>query len=106
MSHLQGRFSKTCYFLLTSLLALGMILYSSGDVTAQDDLNIHGVISDAMSSSKLSDVTVTVFKDGSQHDSYTTRGNGKYEFYLDCGSHYEFKFKKSGFVERSIVIDS
>jgi len=83
-----------------------MILYSSGDVTAQDDLNIHGVISDAMSSSKLSDVTVTVFKDGSQHDSYTTRGNGKYEFYLDCGSHYEFKFKKSGFVERSIVIDS
>ncbi len=106
MSHLQGRFSKTCDFFITSLSALCILLFCSTAAMAQDDLNIHGVISDAMTSSKLSDVTVTVFKDGNQHDAYTTRGNGKYEFYLDCGAHYEFKFHKSGFVERSIVIDS
>jgi len=75
-------------------------------VFAQDDLNIHGVVSDAMTSSKLGDVKVTVKKDGSVHDSFTTRANGKYEFYLDCGAQYEFVFTKGGYVERSIVINS
>ena len=75
-------------------------------IFAQDDLNIHGVVSDAMTSSKLGDVKVTVKKDGSVHDNYTTRANGKYEFYLDCGSQYEFVFEKSGFVKRSIMINS
>ncbi len=75
-------------------------------VLAQDDLNIHGVIADAMTSSKIDGVTVTVKKDGAKLDSYTTRANGKYEFYLDCGSRYEFIFAKEGYVERSIVIDS
>lgn len=75
-------------------------------IIAQDDLNIHGVVSDAMSSSKLGDVTVTVKKDGSTHDNFTTRANGKYEFYLDCGAAYEFIFKKTGYVERSIQINA
>jgi tetratricopeptide (TPR) repeat protein len=75
-------------------------------IFAQDDLNIHGVVSDAMTSSKLGEVKVTVKKDGSVHDNFTTRANGKYEFYLDCGSQYEFVFEKSGFVKRSIRINS
>ncbi|MCZ4408293.1 hypothetical protein O3Q51_05705 [Cryomorphaceae bacterium 1068] len=75
-------------------------------IFAQDDLNIHGVVSDAMTSSKLGDVKVTVKKDGSVHDSFTTRANGKYEFYLDCGADYEFIFKKDGYVDRSIKINS
>src|SRR5690606_14280764 len=40
------------------------------------------------------------------HNSFTTRANGKYEFYLDCGSRYEFVFEKQGFVKRSIIIDA
>ncbi|HKL40736.1 MAG TPA: tetratricopeptide repeat protein, partial [Cryomorphaceae bacterium] len=75
-------------------------------IFAQDDLNIHGVVSDAMTSSKLGDVKVTVKKDGSTHDNYTTRANGKYEFYLDCGAQYDFIFEKSGYVKRSITINS
>jgi len=75
-------------------------------IFAQDDLNIHGVVSDAMTSSKLGDVQVTVNKDGSAHDNFTTRANGKYEFYLDCGAEYEFIFKKDGYVDRSIKINS
>lgn len=86
--------------------ALCAILLISGHLYGQDDLNIHGVISDAMTSSKLGDVTVNVLKDGSNYDSFTTRANGKYEFYLDIGSHYELKFVKDGFVQRSIIIDS
>jgi tetratricopeptide (TPR) repeat protein len=75
-------------------------------VIAQDDLNIHGVVSDAMSSSKLTDVEVSVIKDGKQIDKFSTRANGKYEFYLSCGAHYLFYFEKAGFVKRSIEIDS
>lgn len=86
--------------------ALLAIICVSGHLYGQDDLNIHGVISDAMTSSKLGDVQVNVLKDGSNYDSYTTRANGKYEFYLDIGAHYELKFVKEGFVQRSIVIDS
>lgn len=73
---------------------------------AQDDLNIHGVVSDAMSSSKLDGVKVTVKKNGTNHDSFTTRANGKYEFYLDCDSRYDLIFQKDGYVDRSITIDA
>ncbi len=73
---------------------------------AQDDLNIHGVVSDAMSSSKLDGVKVTVKKNGTNHDTFTTRANGKYEFYLDCDSRYDLVFQKDGYVDRSITIDA
>ncbi len=75
-------------------------------VAAQDDLNIHGVVSDAITSSKINGVKVVVNMDGSQHNSFTTRANGKYEFYLDVGHRYELLFSKDGYVTRSIVIDS
>ena len=75
-------------------------------ISAQDDLNVHGVVSNAMTSTKIPDVKVTVKKSGATHNSFTTRANGKYEFYLDCNASYEFVFEKSGFVTRSIVIDA
>ena len=75
-------------------------------IFGQDDLNVHGVVSDAMTSSKLADVKVIVKKNGAEHNTFTTRANGKYEFYLDCGSKYEFVFEKQGFVKRSIIIDA
>ncbi|MEM9051222.1 MAG: hypothetical protein AAGC47_04130 [Bacteroidota bacterium] len=87
-------------------MGIVFFLATTVSVIAQDDLNIHGVVSDAMSSSKLGGVTVTVKKDGSSHDNYITRANGKYEFYLDCGFSYEFIFEKDGYVDRSIVINS
>ena len=75
-------------------------------ISAQDDLNVHGVVSNAMTSSKIADVKVSVKKNGTVHNSFTTRANGKYEFYLDCNAAYEFIFEKSGFVTRSIQIDA
>src|SRR5690606_24359838 len=75
-------------------------------MSAQDDLNVHGVVSNAMTSSKIADVKVTVKKNGATHNSFSTRANGKYEFYLDCNSVYEFVLEKEGFVTRSIVIDA
>jgi len=91
---------------LRYLLGTCFLLVIGTTTFAQDDLNIHGVVSDAISSSKLGDVQVTVKKDGAKHDSFTTRANGKYEFYLDCGAEYEFVFVKAGYVDRSILINS
>ncbi len=75
-------------------------------IFGQDDLNVHGVVSDAMTSSKISEVKVSVKKNGSVHDSFTTRANGKYEFYLDSDAQYEFVFKKDGFANRTLIIDA
>lgn len=90
-----------------TLAVLGLLcLCSSLDLRGQDDLNVHGVVSDAMTSSKLGAVDVTVHKDGNRVDNFTTRNNGKYEFYLSVGANYTFYFEKPGYVKRSIQIDS
>ncbi len=90
-----------------TLAVLGLLcLGSVTDLRGQDDLNVHGVVSDAMTSSKLGAVEVSVHKDGRQVDKFTTRNNGKYEFYLSVGSDYTFYFEKAGYVKRSIQIDS
>ncbi len=107
MSYLQGPFSKNSSLrAVISLFGLWLSILLPVVSYGQDDLNVHGVVSDAMTSSKLSDVTVTVKKNGATYDSYTTRANGKYEFYLDCDSRYEFDFEKPGFVNRTIIIDA
>jgi tetratricopeptide (TPR) repeat protein len=108
MAHLQDPFNLKAlrtglkvFFMLCAFLFVGI-----GIGYAQDDLNVHGVVSDAMSSSKLDGVKVTVKKDGTVHNNSTTRANGKYEFYLSSNAKYEFIFEKEGFVTRKIVIDS
>ncbi|MFT5972638.1 MAG: tetratricopeptide (TPR) repeat protein [Cryomorphaceae bacterium] len=107
MKHLQGLFViSNKQTIRTCLIGTLFLLVIPLGIFAQDDLNIHGVVSDAMTSSKLVDVKVTVKKDGSVHDNFTTRANGKYEFYLDCGAQYEFVFERSGYVKRSIKINS
>jgi tetratricopeptide (TPR) repeat protein len=107
LKHLQGLFViSNKQTIRTCLIGTLFLLVIPLGIFAQDDLNIHGVVSDAMTSSKLVDVKVTVKKDGSVHDNFTTRANGKYEFYLDCGAQYEFVFERSGYVKRSIKINS
>lgn len=107
MSYLQGPFSiKPSLRAVISLFGLWLAMLLPILVFGQDDLNVHGVVSDAMTSSKISDVTVTVKKNGANHNSFTTRANGKYEFYLNCDSRYEFIFEKEGFVTRTIIIDA
>lgn len=107
MSYLRSPFSKSISVqYLFSLLGIWVLCLAPLVSHAQDDLNIHGVVSDALSASRLDGVTVTVTKNGVNHDSFTTRANGKYEFYLDCDSRYELSFVKDGYVERSIIIDA
>ncbi len=102
-SYFYLNLNKTVRFVAFAFAALSL---SASTLSAQDDLNVHGIVSDAITSSKIEGVKVTVKKDGASHDSFTTRANGKYEFYLDCGSSYEFVFEKDGFVKRSLQVDS
>jgi hypothetical protein len=108
MAHLQDPFYlKALRTGLKVYIMLCAFLFVAVDMAyGQDDLNVHGVVSDAMSSSKLDGVKVTVKKDGTEHNTSTTRANGKYEFYLSSNSKYEFIFEKDGFVTRTIVIDA
>src|SRR5690606_32841805 len=107
MSYLQGPFSKKPSLrAVISLCGLWLAMLLPIVSFGQDDLNVHGVVSDAMTASKISDVIVTVKKNGTVHNSFTTRANGKYEFYLNCDSRYEFIFSKEGFVNRKIIIDA
>ena len=107
MSYPQGPFSnKPSAIAAISIFWLWLAMFLPAYMFGQDDLNVHGIVSDAITSSKLADVTVNVKKNGSTHDSFTTRANGKYEFYLDCNSSYEFIFEKPGFVKRTIIIDA
>ncbi len=99
-------FHHRSFFLKCKLLVTLAILLCAFVAKSQEEMNIYGVVSDAMSSSKLAEVKVTVIKDGAQHNTFTTRANGKYEFYLDVSSNYELLFEKDGFVKRSIIIDS
>src|SRR5690554_2090383 len=107
MSYLQGPFSNISYCkAVSTLLVFWLAMLAPAYMSAQDDLNVHGVVSNAITSSKIADVKVTVKKNGTEHNSFNTRANGKYEFYLDCNSVYEFIFEKPGFITRSIVIDA
>ena len=107
MSYLQGPFLNNRYIRATiALVVLWLAILAPAHMFAQDDLNVHGVVSNAITSSKIADVMVTVKKNGSSHNTFSTRANGKYEFYLDCNASYEFIFEKSGFVTRSIIIDA
>lgn len=107
MSYLQGPFSYQRFYNTAVVLFTICVCFVFGlSANAQDDLNVHGVVSNAMTSSKLADVKVTVLKNGSSHNTFTTRANGKYEFYLDCNASYELVFEKSGYVKRSLLIDA
>ena len=107
MSYLQGPFTKKPSLrAVISLLGLWLALLSPMIIFGQDDLNVHGVVSNAVTSSKISDVKVIVKKNGTEHNSFTTRANGKYEFYLSCDAKYEIVFQKQGFAKRSLIIDA
>ena len=93
MAHLQDPFCQSIFrkSLPAILLLWALACLPVSQVFSQDDLNVHGTVSDAMTSSKLDAVKVTVKKDGSAHNTVTTRANGKYEFYLASNSKYGIK---------------
>gem|GEM_PF-3256523 len=108
MAHLQDPFCQSIFrkWLPAILLLWALACLPVSQVFSQDDLNVHGTVSDAMTSSKLDAVKVTVKKDGSAHNTVTTRANGKYEFYLASNSKYEFFFEREGYITRNIVINA
>ncbi len=93
------------YPLRTVLVILSLIagLYTSAQT---DNLFIYGALKDYYSAQKLDSATVTVFKDGALHSSFTTNASGKFEFELGYGYEYKFLFEKPDMVGKSVVINT
>ncbi|MFK7757442.1 MAG: hypothetical protein AB8B53_10975 [Flavobacteriales bacterium] len=86
------------------LLTIGILL--STFLWAQDDFYIHGTVKQESTNQKMDNVEVQVFQDGKLLDSYATSGNSKYEFQVSLGHLYLFKFSKSGFVNKSVEVNT
>ncbi len=98
---MQGKHFVTC-LLAAALLSLGAVFPALG----QGELYIFGVVKDYANSKKLENVTITAYHNGAKVDEYVTRNNGKYEFFLDLGKEYDIRFNRSGFVGKSVYMDS
>src|SRR5690606_38169051 len=70
------------------------------------DLYIFGLVKDYATSKKIPGVTVKAFENGKLVDTYETKSNGKYEFFLDIGKQYELVFSKPGIVTKRVTMDS
>lgn len=91
--------------ILKSLLLIALI-FGAVHGFGQGELYIFGVVKDYADSKKLENVKITVYENGNVVDTYTTSGNGKYEFFLDLGKEYEVKFDRKGLVSKKVYMDS
>lgn len=86
--------------------AIFILFSAAGSLQAQEELYIFGVVKDYANSSKLENVKITAYHNGTKVDEYTTRPNGKYEFFLDLGKEYDLEFSRSGWVSKKVYMDS
>ena len=82
-------------FLLMSLFAV-----------SQGELYVFGVVKDYNSGEKLENITITVTAGGEQIDQITTKGNGKYEFFLPLGKLYIIRYNRDDLVAKKVQLDS
>ena len=85
------------------LLSLIVGLYTSAQT---DNLLIYGTVKDYYTAQNVDSATVTIFKEGAIHSSFTTNASGKYEFELGYGYEYKLLFEKPGMVGKSVVINT
>src|SRR5690554_66036 len=97
---MQGR-----NFILKTVAVLSFFL-GVLQVQGQGELYIFGVVKDYSTGKKLDNITISAYQNGQKVDSYTTSGNGKYEFFLDLGKEYEVQFEGKGLVSKKVYMDS
>lgn len=92
-------------FLFSFIFSVSLLLSSS--LYGQDPILIfEGRITD-VSGVKLEGVKITVKQNGSVYKSETTASNGKYkQIECDFGHIYELTFSKSGYVSKSLLLDT
>ena len=73
--------------------------------SAKDDLLLRGVVTDIDSKKEIENCVVTAYKDGKKQYSISTKANGKYEFHLDLGYHYDIKFSRDQYVSKIVHFD-
>jgi hypothetical protein len=87
-------------------ILLSFFTLMSSFLVAQDEVLIRGQVKDQETMKKLDNVTVTVFKNGTQFDVIETGGSGKYEIRLPLGFTYDIKFSKDAFVQKIVRVDT
>ncbi len=87
-------------------ILLSFFTLISSFLVAQEEVLIRGQVKDQETMKKLDNVTVTVFKNGTQFDVIETGGSGKYEIRLPLGFTYDIKFSKDAFVQKIVRIDT
>lgn len=67
---------------------------------------MYGTVKDFVSAKKLSDIKITIYKNGAKVQEVVTGPSGKYEFNLDFGSDYKMVYVGGGKVSKNILIDT
>lgn len=74
---------------------------------AQDGiLDVYGTVKDDATMKKMEGAVIKVFQNGSEYDTFTTAGNGKYEFELPLGYSYKLSFSNDDFISKSVEINT
>jgi len=98
---------KKYHLRLIPLLLFLLLLMPVSLVFSQGgDLYIFGIVKDYATSKKIPGVTIKAFENGKLIDTYETKANGKYEFFLDVGKQYELVFSKPGIVTKRVSMDA
>lgn len=71
----------------------------------EDYINTFGSVKDERTGKKLSDVNISITRDGEPLQSYLTPANGKFNFDLEFGYSYNIYYELEGYVTKFITID-
>ncbi len=89
------------FLLIAFVLCVSFMAFSQ-----KETVRVYGMLKDETTKKKLENVSVVVYKDGSQHDNFDTGNSGKYDLALTLGYTYDIKFAKDGYLQKIIRIDS
>lgn len=90
-------------------MLLGVLVCCALSLTtsAQDGiLDVYGTVKDDATMKKMEGAVIKVLQNASEYDTFTTAGNGKYEFELPLGYSYKLSFSKGDYISKSVEINT
>ena len=90
---------ERCLVLLVSFICFA-------GVFAQDRVFVYGSMKDLMTSRKIPNGTVIIYKNGSKLTEIPVTASGKFEINLDYGAEYKLLWQANQFISKNIVINT